>query len=71
MVNVEERVEYKVEKRSHTEYNRDNVVDSDWCKSNREHSITDPDKTLGQNTMRRRQRNGSINFFFYWIYIII
>lgn len=37
MVNVEERVEYKVEKRSHTEYNRDNIVDSDWCKSNREH----------------------------------
>ena len=38
MVNVEERVEYKVEKRSHTEYNRDNIVDCDSCESNREHS---------------------------------
>ncbi len=38
MVDVEERVECKIGKRSHAEYNMDNTADNSWCKSNGEQS---------------------------------
>lgn len=63
MVGVDERIEYKVGKTSHAEYNMDSTADNGWCKSNG-NKVTDPDKTLGQNTTWKRQRNDLINFSF-------
>ncbi len=72
MVNVEEKVEYKVEKKSGAEHDIANAADKVKAGAKAMgKKVTDPDRDLGKNITCRRRKKSSINFFFYCIYIII
>jgi hypothetical protein len=72
MVDVEEKVEYKVEKKSGAEHDIANAADKVKAGAKAMgKKVTDPTETLEQNITCRRRKKYSINFFFYCIYIII
>ena len=72
MVDAEEKVEYKVEKKSGAEHDIANAADKVKAGAKAMgKKVTYPDRDLGTELTCRGRRKNSINFFFYCIYIII
>lgn len=72
MVNVEEKVEYKVEKKSGAKHDIANAADKVKAGAKAMgKKVTDPDRDLGTEYNVQKAKEKLINFFFYCIYIII
>ena len=72
MVDVEEKVEYKVEKRSAAEHDIANAADKvkAGAKATREEGNR-PRQRPWNRIIVQKEKENSTNFFFYCIYIII
>lgn len=73
MVDVEEKVEYKVERKNDAADEMCNAADKAKAGAKAMgKKLTDPDRDLGtEYIMWRSQKKDSINFLFHYVYIII
>ena len=72
MVDLEEKVEYNVERKSGAADDMDNAADKVKAGAKAmDKKVTDPDRDLGTEYNVQKAKENSINFFFYCIYTII